>query len=150
MCAMTHSYVRRDSVIYVPCLIRMCAMTHSYECYVSSKYSIKIKSHHHVRKYFPMVYLERQRMHHHYMCAPPHSLHRLYRPVLLLSADLCMYHIAYAYSRTPLFGEHPPPQAHTKEALVCMSTTIQTKTKKNSNKTCLGLYTRVSTHRIVA
>ena len=35
MCDMTHSYVRHDSFICVPCLIHMCDMTHSYMLYYS-------------------------------------------------------------------------------------------------------------------
>ena len=85
----------------------MRAMTHSYECYVSSKYGMKIKSHHHVRTYFPMVCLESQRLHHRRTCAPPHSLHQLYLSVLLLSTNLCVYHIAYIYVRT---HSHEDPQ----------------------------------------
>ena len=133
-------------------------MTHSHVCHAPSKYSIKIKSHHHVRTYIPILCLESQRNHththihthtHRCMWAPPHSLHRLYPLVLLLPANLCVYHIAYVHSPTPVFGEPPPPQAHAKGVLVCMPTTIQTKTK-NSNKMYLGLYTRVSTHLIMA
>ena len=115
-------------------------MTHSHECHVSSKYSIKIKAHHHVRKHFPMVCLEGQRMHHHCMCASPHSLHRLYLPVLVLSANLCACHIAYVYSRTPLFGE-PPPQAHTKVVLICM----QTKQKRLKQNVAMSLHTCLDT-----
>ena len=125
-------------------------MTHSHECHASSKYSIKIISHHHVHKYFRMVCLERQRMLHHCMCAPPHSLHRLHLPILLLSANVCVYHIAYVYTHTPLLGDPPTsPEVHTKGVSVCMFTIIPTK-KKVSNKIYQGLYTRVSTHVIMA
>jgi len=79
------------------------------------------------------------------MCTPPHSLHRLYRPVLFLSANLCVYHIAYVYSRTPLFGEPPPPQAHTKEMFVCMLTTIQTNTKRLKQNLPRSLHTCLDT-----
>jgi len=52
-------------------------------------------------------------MHHCYMCLSPNSFHRLYLPVLLLSANTCVYQIAYVYTRTPLLGEPPPlPSTH--------------------------------------
>jgi len=89
-------------------------------------------------------------MHHHCMCAPPHSLHRLYRPVLLLSANMCVYHIAYVYTRTPLFGE-PPPHPCTHKGSVSLHAYNHTdQNQKKSNKMYLGLYTRVSTHLIMA
>ena len=124
-------------------------MTHSHECHVSSKYSTKIKPHHHVRTYFPMVCLESQRMHHCHMCSPLHSLHRLYRPHLLLSANLCVHHIAYVCSRTLLFGEPPPPPSTHKGSVSLYAYNHADQNKKVSNKMYLGLYTRVSTHLIM-
>jgi hypothetical protein len=59
-----------------------------------SWYGIKIKSHNYLRECFPMVCLESSRLHHYHMCTPPHTLHRLYLPVLLLSANVYVYHIA--------------------------------------------------------
>ena len=37
---------------------------------------------------------------HIYMCTPPHSLHQRCLPVHLLSANLCVYPIAYIHTRT--------------------------------------------------
>ena len=125
-------------------------MAHSYECHVSFKYSIKIKLHHHVCKYFLMVCLESQRMHHQCMCAPLHSLHRLYLPVLLLSANLCVYHIAYVYTCTPLFGEPPTTPSTHKGSISLYAYNHTNQNKKKSNKMYLGLYTHVSTHPIMA
>jgi len=153
MCAMTHLYVCPDSFICVPWLIHMCAITRSHECHVSSKYSIKNKSHHHVRKYFPILCLENRRMHHHCMRAPPHSLHWLYLPVLLLlllSANLCVYHIAYAHTRTPLFGEPPHHPKHTQREFQFVCLQPYRPKQKNSHKNYLGLYARVSRHLIMA
>ena len=42
------------------------------------------------------------------VCAPPpHFLHRLYLSLLLLSANLCMYHIVYICTRTHSRDETP-------------------------------------------
>jgi len=41
VCAMSDSYVRYDSFLYVPWLIHMCVMTHLYVCYVFDEYDIK-------------------------------------------------------------------------------------------------------------
>jgi len=71
------------------------------------KYGIKIKSHHHLRECFCMVCSESQRLHHYIKCTPPHTLHRLYLPVLLLFDHLCLCHIAYIYTRT---HSHDDPQ----------------------------------------
>ena len=80
-----------------------------------SKYNIKIKLHHHVREYFPMVCSESQRLHHHrHTCAPPHSLHRLYLLVLLMPANVCACKITYMHARTNTDpGDNtPPPSTH--------------------------------------
>ena len=78
-----------------------------------SKDGINIKSHNHLRQHndlrecFPMVWSESQRLHHYHMCTPPHTLHRLDLPVLLLSANVCVYHKAYICTRT---HSHDDPQ----------------------------------------
>ena len=51
-------HVCQDSFLCAPWLIHMCAMTQSHVCNVSSKYGIKVKSHHHLCKCFIKVCLE--------------------------------------------------------------------------------------------
>ena len=65
-----------------------------------SKYGIKIKSHNDLRECFPMVWSESQRLHHYHMGTPPHSLHRLDLPVLLLSTNVCVSYGIYMYMHT--------------------------------------------------
>jgi len=66
---------------------------------------------------------------------------------------VCVLYCIYLHAHTCLVIP-PPPQTHTKRVLVCMLTTIQTQTKKiqqtKSNHHHLRLYTRVSTHLIMA
>ena len=101
-------------------------MTHSYECHVSSKYSIKIKSHYHVRKYFPMVRLESQKMHHNEGCIIiVCARHRILCtgsicpffsfPPICVSMILHMYFHVHPCSMSP-----PPPPAQTKGVLLCI------------------------------
>ena len=135
MCAMTHSYVPHDSFICVPWLIHMCAMclpntasrsNHITTCVHTSPYcawKVKEITHTHTYTHTLIVVCGRHRT----LCTASIPL------LLLLSANVCVYHIAYVHSPTPMFGEPPPPQAHAKGVLVCMPTTIQTKTK-NSKK----------------
>ena len=86
-----------------------------------SKDGINIKSHNHLRQHndlrecFPMVWSESQRLHHYHMCTPPHTLHRLDLPVLLLSANVCVYHKAYICTRT---HSHDDPH-HTHNECQC-------------------------------
>ena len=106
-------------------------------CENISKYGIKIKLHHHVHEYFPMVCLESQRLHHCYMCTPPHSLHRLYPPIFHLPTNLCVFHIVCIYIYSPTLARRPPPspQTHTKGVLFVYSRTHRLKkTRKDSNK----------------
>ena len=64
---------------------------------------------------------------------------------------ICVCIILHMYIHAhPCCVSPPPSQAHTKGVLVCMLTTIQTKTNKDSSKMYLSLYTRVSTHLIMA
>jgi len=70
--------------------IRMCV----------SKNNNKIKPLHYVRKCFHMVCLESQRLYHRHTCAPPHSLHRLYLPILLPPSNVCACKITCMHTRT--------------------------------------------------
>ena len=126
-------------------------MTHSHECHVSSKYSIKFNSHHHVRKILPHGVLGKSKN--------ASSLYvratALYAPPLSVRSSsvrqfVCVSYCICIYPHTLVRWAPPPPQTHTKGVLVCMPTTIQTKTKKDSNKMYLGLCTCVSTHLIMA
>ena len=96
-CIYTYIYVYIHS-------IRMCV----------SKYNNTIKSHHHVRECFRIVCLESQRLHHRHTCAPPHSLHRLYLPVLPLTANVCACEITSMHTRTNtrLGDNTPSPSTH--------------------------------------
>jgi len=101
----------------------MCVVTHSYVCHVSAKYGIKIKSHHHLCECFLMVCSESQRMHHVLMCTPPHSLHQLYLPFLLLPAKICGHNIVCMYTRTHLLvPPHTLPHTQTDCCFVCLQT----------------------------
>ena len=79
-----------------------------------SRYKIKIKPHHHVHECFPMVRSESQKLLHRHMCALPPSLHRLYLPVRLLSANVYVCEITYMHTRTNTrLGDNPrSPNTH--------------------------------------
>jgi hypothetical protein len=83
-----------------------------------SKDGINITSHNHLRECFPMVWSESQRLHHYHMCTPPHTLHRLDLPVLLLSANVCVYHKAYICTRT--HSHDDPHHTHNECECVCL------------------------------
>jgi len=76
--------------------------------------SIKIEPHRFVRECFRMVCSKSQRLHHHHTCAPPHSLHQLYLPVLLLPTNVCTCEITYVHTRknTRLGDNTPSPSTH--------------------------------------
>ena len=59
-------------------------------------------------------------LHHCYMCTPPNTFHRLYLPFFLLSANVCVYHIAYTYSRPHSPGNPHPPQNTHKGSNMCI------------------------------
>jgi hypothetical protein len=76
-------------------------------------------------------------------------LHWLYLPVLLLlllSANLCVYHIAYAHTRTPLFGEpsHHPKHTQREFQFVCLQP-YRPKQKKLTQKLPRSLRTCLKT-----
>jgi len=88
--------------------IRMCV----------SKYGINIRPHHHVRECFHMVCSESQRQHHRHTCAPQHSFHRLYFPVFLLPANVCVCEIICMHTRTNTrLGDSTPSRPHSKVVL---------------------------------
>jgi hypothetical protein len=83
-----------------------------------SKDGINITSHNHLRECLPMVWSDSQRLHHYHMCTPPHTLHRLDLPVLLLSANVCVYHKAYICTRT--HSHDDPHHTHNECECVCL------------------------------
>jgi len=134
MCAMTHSYVCQDSFIRVPWLIHTCAMTHSYECHVSSKYGIKIKSHHHLREWiFPWCArkVKDSIWHHCHMCNRP----SLFTPALSARSSpvrqfVCVSYCIHVYTHTLAWW----PPTHSKWVLVCMLTNTQNQKKELNQK----------------
>jgi len=82
----------------------------------------------------PMVCSKSQRLHHLHMFTPPHSLHRLYLPVLLLSTNVCVYHIVYLYTHPHLLRNPPTKKTHTAGVLVCRLTNTQTTKKRLPQK----------------
>jgi len=110
--------------------------------------SIEVKWCHHQCECFSIVCSKSQRMYHPHV-SPLHSLHRLYIPVFLLSANLNGCHIAYIFIYTYTLACPPPPK-DTQNARACLygykHTANKTRLKqhrekkKETKRKCVGRF----------